>query len=87
MNDILNESTVVKEYDFNEPGILEIDYLLDDFIKNCRNKCSHTFEYRLVFDIRFTNISINEEVNFTITHRCMEFKTEFYGINKKVENV
>ena len=48
MNGILNESTVVKEYDFNEPDIHEIDYLLDDIDKDCRNRYSHTFEYTLM---------------------------------------
>ena len=82
----MNESIVVKEYDFNEPDIQEIHYLLDDIIKYCRNKYFHTFEYRLVYDINITNISNNEEVNFTITHRSMEFKTELYGLYKKIKN-
>ena len=53
---------------------------------NCRNRYFHTFEYTLVHDIKFTSKSNNEEVNFTITHRSMEFKTEFYGLNKKIKN-
>ena len=85
MNGILNESSV-KECDFIKPDIHEIDYLLDGFIKDCRNKYFHTFEYRLVYDIKFTTISNNEEVNFTITQRSMEFKTEFYGLNEKMKN-
>ena len=80
------ESTVVKEYDSIKPDIHEVDYLLDDIVKDCRNKYFHTFEYSLVYDVKFTNISNNEEVNFTITHRSMEFKTEFYGLNKKIKN-
>ena len=81
MNGILNERTVVKEYDFNEPDSHEIFYLFDDLIKVCRNKYFHTFEYTLAYDIKFTNSSKNEKVNFTISHRSMEFKTEFYGLN------
>ena len=34
----MNESIVVKEYDFIEPDSHDIDYLFDDVIKNCRNK-------------------------------------------------
>ena len=30
----MNESIVVKECDFNRPDILEIDYILDDVIKD-----------------------------------------------------
>ena len=86
MNGILNESTVVKEHDFNEPDIQEIDYLLDDIIKDCRTKFFHTFEDTLVYDIEFTISSKNEEINFTITHRSMELKTEFFGLNKKFKN-
>ena len=33
-----------------------------------------------------TDISNNEEVNFAVTHRSMEFKTEFFGLNKKIKN-
>ena len=82
----MNESTVVKEYDFIKPDIHDLDYLLDDVIKDCRSKYFHTFEYSLVYDVKFTNISNNKEVHFTITHRSMEFKTEFYGLNKKIKN-
>ena len=85
MNEIINENKlfVVKEYKFDKKGIHEIDYLLDNVIKDCRRNYFHTFECRLVYDINFTNISNNEEVNFIITHKSMEFKTEFYGLNKK----
>ena len=83
MNGILNESTVVKEKDFNEPDIHEINNLLAGIINDCRNKYFHTFEYRLVYDINSTKVSNNGRVNFTITHRSMEFKTEFYALNEK----
>ena len=43
-------------------------------------------EYRLVYDIRLTNISNNEKVNLTITQRSMQYKTGFYGLNKKIKN-
>ena len=88
MNDMTNENQliVVKEYEFDKKDIHEIDYLLDDVIKHCRKNYFHTFEYRLVYDINFTNISNNKEVNLIVTHRSMEFKTEFYGLNKKIKN-
>ena len=85
MNGILSESTAVEEYDFRKPEIHEIDYSFDDFKKDCRNKYFQTFESRLV-DINFTNFSHNDEINFTITHRSMEFQTELYGLNKKIKN-
>ena len=83
MNGLLNESTVVRENDFEKPDCHEIDYLLDDNIKDCSSKYFHVFENSLVYDIKFTNFSYNEEVIFTITHRSIEFRTEFYGLNKK----
>ena len=88
MNGIINENKlfVVKEYEFDKKDIHEIDFLLDDVIKDCRRNYFHTFEYKIVYDINFTNISNNEEVNLTITHKSMEFKTEFYGLNKKIKN-
>ena len=87
MIEIINENKlfVVKKYKFDKKDIHEIDYLLDNVIKDCRRNYFHTFEYRLVYDINFTNIS-NEEVNLIITHKSMEFKTEFYGLNKKIKN-
>ena len=84
MND--NQLTVVKEYKFDKKDIHKIDYLLNDVIKHCRKNFFHTFEYKLVYDIKFTNISNNEDVNLIVTHRSMEFKTEFYGLNKKIKN-
>ena len=86
MNGILNENTVVKEYDFNKPDIHEIDFLLDDIIKDRRNRYFHTFGYRLVYDIKIKIISINEEVSFTTTHKSMDFKTEIFGLSKKIKN-
>ena len=88
MNEIINKNKlfVVKENEFVTKNIHEIDYLLDDVIKHCRKNYFHTFEYRIVYDINFTNISNNEEVNLIVTHRSMEFKTEFYGLNKKIKN-
>ena len=88
MNEIINENKlfVVKEYKFDKKDIHEIDYLLDNVIKDCRRNYFHTFDYRLVYDINFTNIFNNEEVNLIITHKSMEFKTEVYGLNKKIKN-
>ena len=88
MNEIINKNKlfVVKEYEFDKTDIHEIDYLLDNVIKDCRRNNFHTFEYTLVYDINFTKISNNEEVNLIITHKSNEFKSEFYGLNKKIKN-
>ena len=85
MDGIKNENhlTIVKEYEFDKSDIHEMDCLLDDIIKECRERFFHTLEYRLVYDIQATKFSNIEEVNFTITHRSMEFKTECYFLKKK----
>ena len=74
MNEIINENKlfVVKEYEFDKKDIHEIDYLLEDVIKDCRKNYFHIFEYKLVYDINFTNISNNGEVNLIITHKSMD---------------
>ena len=88
MNGILNEknSAVVKDYEFHKPDVLERDFLLDEFIKHCRKKYFHTFEFRLVYDINFTNLSKNKEENLTVTSRSIEYKNYFYGLNKIIRN-
>ena len=43
-------------------------------------------EHTLVYDIKFTILSKNEEINFTITYAPIEFKAEFHGMNKKIKN-
>ena len=82
---ILKQIIVFKEHEYIKPKNDEVVYLLDKLIEVCRNKYFHTFEYILVYDIKFTNISNNEEVNFTITHWSLEFETEFYGLRKKIK--
>ena len=81
-----NELFIVKEYKSDKKDIHEIDYILNDVIKDCRRNYFHTFEYKLVYDINFTNISKNEKVNFIFTHKSNESKTEFYGLSKKIKN-
>ena len=78
-----NQVTIVEEDELDKPDNHEIEYLLDDNIKVCKNQCFHTFEYRLVYDIHFTSISNTAEVNFTITFNFLELETEFNGLNLK----
>ena len=46
----MKESTVVKEYDFIKPDIHDVDYLLDDVIKDCRNKYFHKQGYIQMYE-------------------------------------
>ena len=78
MNEI--ESFLVKEYDFFNPLIKKIDSTIDNSIRDCYKNYFHKFKYRLVYDIKFTNIINNESVNFTISDRIMGFDE----LNKKL---
>ena len=62
MNDMTNETQLifVKEYEFYKTDIHKIDYILDDIIKDCRKKNFHSFEYRIIYDLSFKNISNKE---------------------------
>ena len=79
MNGILKENVIVREYEFNEPLIQKIDSIFDEFIRDCRHKCFHTFDPICEYDIQLTNIANIEIVNFTISARSMAS----YDLNKK----
>ena len=68
MNGIINENklSVVKEYEFDNPLIQNIDSINDKCYRDCHNKYFHTFKYECVYDINFKNITYNETVNLRI---------------------
>ena len=37
-------------------------------------------------DIKFTNITNNETAFLNVNHDCLEYKTDYCGLNKKVKN-
>ena len=55
--------TVVEEYEYCTPEIGEVIYILNDTIEDCRKKYFHSFEYRCIYDIKFTNMENIEEVD------------------------
>ena len=68
MDGILNKNqlTIAKEYKFDKPLIQKIDSLIDNSIRDCHHKYFHTFDHVCEYDSNFTNITVNETVNFTI---------------------
>ena len=58
---------VVNEYDFFKPDIVEVNFVLNDTIKDCRNKYVLSFENRCVRDIKFTNNTNIKEVILSFT--------------------
>ena len=82
MNYILNENTVVEEYEFKNPLIHKIDSISDKVIRDSHNKDFHTFKSKCVCDIQHINIGNNEKVNFTIYNKSRNL----YELNKKLKN-
>ena len=82
MSGIMNENqlTIVKEYEFENPLIQNIDSKIDNSIRDCHNKYFHTFDHICEYDLNFTNITNNESVNFTISEKSMGM----YELNKKL---
>ena len=64
-----------------------MNYRLKDTFKHCRSKHFHSFQYRCVKDIEITNMEKNEEVISTNIIGYMEFKSQFFGLSKKIKNV
>ena len=84
MNGILNQSTVVKQYELIDPLIDEVDYLLDKVKKDCRK--NNFIRLNLcVYHLKFTKKKNNEEVILPVSLGYMEFKSEYYGLNVKIE--
>ena len=82
MNGILNESAIVKEYDFIKPLIHKIDSIIDNCIRDCHNKYFHTFDFICECDNKLTTIGKIEIVKLTIADKSMNL----YELNKKLKN-
>ena len=75
-----NELYVVKEYIFDNPLITKIDSIIDDCYRDCHNKYFHTFDHICEYDLKFTNTTNNEIVNFTISDKGLNLDE----LNKKL---
>ena len=80
MNGIVNKNVIVKEYEYIKPLIQNIDSIIDNFIRDCHNKYFHTFDHICEYGFKFTNISNNGSVNFTISDKNMNL----YDLNEKI---
>ena len=45
-----------KKHEIEKPDKNELNYIFNDTIKDCRKKYFQSFEYRCVYDIKFTNL-------------------------------
>ena len=68
---------VVKEYEFTGPEFDKVCYILNDTIKDCKNKHFQSFEYRHLYDISLTNMENEQEVISSIRLGYMENKSQF----------
>ena len=75
-----NQIKIVKEYEYYNPLITEIDSIIDKSIRDCYSKYFHdSFDINYEYDLNFTNIN-NEIVNFKISDKTMGM----YELNKKL---
>ena len=72
-----------QKYEFNNPDIDEVNYILIILLRIVEKNYFHSFDYRCVYDIKLTNFTNNEEVILTFSIGYMEFKSQFYGLSKK----
>ena len=82
MNGIMNENqlTIVKEYNFDNPLIQNINSIISECYRDCHHKYFHTFEFICEYNLYFTNTDNNESVNFTISDKSMGM----YELNQKL---
>ena len=71
---------VFKELENIKPENKEVEYILKDTIKDCRN--FHTFVYGCVYDHKHKNLENNEEVILSITLEFMKSNSQFFKLKK-----
>ena len=77
---IMNENVVVREFELDKPLDHKIDSVLDNCIRDCRNKYFHTFDHICVNDIKLTKFGNIELFNLTVSCKSMSL----YDFNKKI---
>ena len=75
----MNENIIVKEYEFDNPLIQNIDSIINKCWRECYNKYFHTFEYICEYNLNFTKPN-NEKVDLTISDKSIGL----YELNKKL---
>ena len=82
MDGILNNNqlTIVKEYNFDNPLVQNINSIFSECYKDCYHKYFHTFEFICEYNLYFINTNNNEAVNFTISYKNIGM----YELNQKL---
>ena len=82
MKGIMNENQLafVREHKFDNPLIHKIDSIIDKCYGDCHKNYFHTFKYRCMYNIIFTNIRNNEIAN-------LPFSDESFGLHELNKNL
>ena len=85
LNDNQESYLVVKQYEFDNPNKDDINYIINNSLKNCADKYFHTFTYQCKYIIKFVNMENNEEIilDIIINDRC---KNQNKEICRKIRN-
>ena len=75
---VLNESGIVKEYEFIKPLFHKIDSIIGNCIRDCNNKYFQTFDHICAYDFQLTSIGNNETVKITISDKS----SKLFELNK-----
>ena len=51
--------TLYKEYEVVKPNINKLDRIIEEVLKDCSDNYFHSYEYRFIFDVDFTDIKKN----------------------------
>ena len=76
-----NQLAIVKEFDFDKPLIHKIDFIIDNWFRDCHNKYFHTLEHKCVFHNKLTSIGNNGKVNLTIAGKSINL----YEVKRKLK--
>ena len=74
------ELFAVKEYKFDNPLFTDIDYKIDKCFRDSQYYYFRNYKYECLYDIKLTNITNNETINFTISDKSMNL----YELLKKL---
>ena len=68
------------EYKFDNPLVHKIDSIIDKCYTDCHKKFFHTFKYRCINEINFTNTRNNERTNLPFSDENLGL----FELNKKL---
>ena len=76
----MNDKIFVKGYEFNNPLFQNIDFIIDDCVRDSHVKYFHTFDHICEDVVNFATIGNNEIVKLTISYENMAL----YELNKQL---